>query len=105
MKKKSNKKNAKCNMCGENISFHPEGHYLCYKCWRMTHDSKDLAVKIVNYDCFTDIEFNHKKQYASQARSCALFKYLYLNNQVEDFLKEPLKFEYLYLNLQENSLF
>lgn len=64
----------------------------------------DLALKIIDYDCFTDIEFNHKKQYASQARSCALFKYLYINNQVDGFLLNPLLFENLYLNLQENTL-
>ena len=65
----------------------------------------ELAIKILNYECFTDIEFNHKKQYASQARSCAIFKYLFINNQVEDFLDNPFKYEHLYLNLQENGLF
>ncbi len=63
------------------------------------YQNNDLAQNIINYECFTDIEFNHKKQFASQARSCALYKYLYLNNKVEVFLNNPLMFIRLYDDL------
>ena len=71
--------------------------------WALNQNNS-LANEILNYDCFTDIEFNHKNQFASQARSCALFKYLFLNNEVEEFLKKPFLFEDLYRSLQENLL-
>lgn len=69
------------------------------------YQNEELALQIINYDCFTDIEFNHKKQYASQARSCAIYKHLYLNKCVEDFLSNPIKYESIYDDLQENYLF
>lgn len=69
------------------------------------NQNKVLGEQILKYDCFTDIEFNHKKQFASQARSCAIFKYLYLNKKIDDFLLNPLAYEYLYKNLQEYILF
>lgn len=68
------------------------------------NENNNLVMKIINYDCFTDIEFNHKKQFASQARSCAIFKYLYNNNLVDKFLENPLLFKELYVNLQEIQL-
>lgn len=90
-----------------NIKFtlNPKSLFYDYLYIYALYQNKDLAEQIINYDCFTDIEFNHKKQYASQARSCALYKYLFLNNKVEDFLRDPLKFDELYCNLQENYLF
>lgn len=88
-----------------NFPLEPKSLFYDYLYIYALSQNLDLAEKIILYDCFTDIEFNHKKQYASQARSCAIFKYLYLNNVVDDFLSNPFKFESIYLYLQETSLF
>lgn len=61
--------------------------------------NKNLGSKIIKYDCFTDIEFNHIKQFASQARSCAIYCYLQKNNCLGSFLEEPLRFIEIYQTL------
>lgn len=78
------------------FSNYPKSLFYDYLYILALSQNKELALEIINYDCFTDIEFNHKKQFASQARSCALYKYLYENNQIEMFLNKPLLFENLY---------
>ena len=68
------------------------------------NQNQDLAIKILDFDCYTDIEFNHCKQFASQARSCALYKYLYNNKLIDSFLNNPIQHKKLYISLQENTL-
>lgn len=45
--------------------------------------NNDLSSKLENYASFTDIEFNPKKSYSSQARSCALFVALVRTHRLE----------------------
>lgn len=60
--------------------------------------NKELAKYIINFDCFTDIEFNPKKSFNCQAHSAALYKYLYIN----DLLKESLSSKDNYLMIITN---
>ena len=46
-----------------------------------------VASSILEYDAFTDIEFNPKKSFSCQARSAALFVALTNNGQLIDLLK------------------
>lgn len=59
----------------------------------------DIASNVIKNDCFTDIEFNHKKQHASQARSCAIFKYLYDNKLVSISLDNFNEFKKVYFEI------
>lgn len=43
------------------------------------YQQESLLKQLVEYDCFTDIEFNPKKSFACQARSAALARAIYLN--------------------------
>ncbi len=43
------------------------------------YQQKPLLDQLVEYDCFTDIEFNPKKSFACQARSAALARSIYMN--------------------------
>lgn len=43
------------------------------------YQQEPLLKQLVEYDCFTDIEFNPKKSLACQARSAALARAIYLN--------------------------
>ena len=70
------------------------GLYQCQK----------LLLKLVNYDCFTDIEFNPRKSIACQARSAALARSLleqrngiqsYLRDAEEMYLKKNTEQQYL----------
>lgn len=45
--------------------------------------NKNLASHILESDCFTDIEFNPKKSFNCQARSAALYKYLFTHTLLE----------------------
>ena len=56
----------------------------------------NIASKVINYYCFTDVEFNHKKQFASQARSCAIYKYLHENNMIKKTLEDIAMFKEIY---------
>lgn len=67
---------------------------------------KDLAKEIVNYNCFTDIEYNHKKSINCQARSVAIFVSLYKKGlleyaleSIENFIKVVYKNNQLSFNL------
>jgi hypothetical protein len=62
-----------------------------------------IADQILKYDVFTDIEFNHKRQFASQARSCAIFKHLSLRNQLNSVLQDYLKLKEVYNSIISNS--
>ncbi|WP_295671641.1 extracellular solute-binding protein [uncultured Haemophilus sp.] len=46
-----------------------------------------LKSEIVKYDAFTDIEFNPKKSINCQARSAALYVWLFRNNMIDKVLK------------------
>ena len=48
---------------------------------------------IINYDFFTDIEFNHEKSLNCQARSAAIFVSLYQKGLLEECLADIVKFE------------
>jgi len=50
------------------------------------HANKQLSKEIMNYDAFSDIEFNPKKSLNCQARSSAIYVSLVKNGMIEDVL-------------------
>ena len=52
--------------------------------------------QLVNFDVFTDIEFNEKKQINCQARACAIYAYLLRTNSVDYYLSSLENFKKLY---------
>ncbi|AQT67988.1 hypothetical protein STSP2_01142 [Anaerohalosphaera lusitana] len=48
----------------------------------------DLSYQLLKFDAFTDIEFNPKKSFNCQARSCALFKSLWVCGNLNECLKD-----------------
>jgi hypothetical protein len=63
------------------------------------YQNHEIASNVVDFYCFTDVEFNHKKQFASQARSCAIYKYLHDHDLVEETIGDISKFISLYSNV------
>ncbi|MDF2065093.1 hypothetical protein [Bacillus sp. Cr_A10] len=57
--------------------------------------NKDLSKEVVQYDAFTDIEFNPQKSINCQARSVALYVSLYRAGVLEDALSSIDKFKEL----------
>lgn len=62
--------------------------------------NKYLAEYILNFDCFTDIEFNPEKSFNCQAGSVALYNYLYKNN----LLKKALSSKENYISIITNRI-
>jgi len=84
------------NCFGINFPLTPATFFYDYIYVLALSENHKIASKTTDYDCFTDIEFNHTKQIASQARSCAIFKYLYDNNIINETIEDIHKFKDLY---------
>ena len=56
----------------------------------------EISKELKNYDIFTDIEFNEKKQINCQARSCAIYSYMLRTNSVDYHLSSVQAFQELY---------
>ena len=60
------------------------------------YENISVSKNLINYDIFTDIEFNYKKSINCQARACAIFTYLLKNNKVDEYLNNINLFKTLY---------
>jgi type I restriction enzyme M protein len=75
------------NFFGETISIIPESLFYDYLYIKAIMQDPILSVKLLDYNCFTDIEFNQKTQISSQARSCAIFVFLAQNKLLDRYMK------------------
>lgn len=69
--------------------------------WLYTHAlyrNKRLTNEIIQYDTFTDIEFNPNKSFNCQARSVAIFVSLYKKGIIEAYLRDKNLFKDVYTN-------
>lgn len=65
--------------------------------------NKNLSMKVLEYDAFTDIEFNHEKSFNCQARSAAIFVSLSKLGRLEEIIKAKEEFKRIYTkNSNEN---
>ncbi len=65
--------------------------------------NKDLIKQLIEYNAFTDIEFNHKKSFNCQARSAAIFVSLYKNKLLDKVLQDKSILEAAYGNKKGDS--
>ena len=65
--------------------------------------SKSEIRQILQYNIFTDIEFNHKVSINCQARSCALYHYALLNDKVDFYVESRENFKGLYEKLHNKN--
>lgn len=63
-----------------------------------------LSAQLANYDIFTDIEFNEKKQINCQARSCAIYSHLLRTNTQDYYLASIEHFKELYSTTEQEQL-
>ena len=63
--------------------------YLSSKVFEYGGPYKDLARQVVEYDAFTDIEFNPQKSVNCQARAVALFVSLCRRELLQRVLDDP----------------
>ncbi len=62
--------------------------------------NKNLSIQILDYDAFTDIEFNQEKSINCQARSAAIFVSLKKNGKLEEVLNDKKEFIKIYSSLK-----
>lgn len=80
----------------------PETYFYNWLYINALNLQKDLAVQVLGYDAFTDIEFNPKKSINCQAEAAAIFVSLTRQGLLEAALKDKEKFkEIVYLKSRE----
>ena len=75
----------------------PKTHFYDWLYINSVYQNKELAEKIINYDAFTDIEFNPKKSLNNQARAAALFVGLYRAEILENVIRSRENYMYFLL--------
>lgn len=82
----------------ENVDFPLEPKTLFYDYIYIKALSKipHISNKIVEYDIFTDIEFNEKRQVNCQARACAIYCSLIKMNKLDKYLSTIEEFKKIY---------
>jgi putative uncharacterized protein (fragment) len=81
--------------CGQDWDLTPGTAFYDWLYINALNKNRDLAIKALDFDAFTDIEFNPERQRSCQARSIALFVSLYRRGMItlgtpigkEDFLE------------------
>ena len=56
----------------------------------------EISSFLIDYDLFTDIEFNEKKGLNCQARACAIYSYMLRTDTVQKYMSSMEKFEEIY---------
>lgn len=88
--------------CGARWDLEPKTMFYDYIYISALIENEEVAEELLKYNCFTDIEFNHKKSINCQARAAAIFVSLKRQNKLSDFIKDLRLFESIYLNRLED---
>jgi len=76
-----------------NWGLEPKSAFYDWLYLQALQQNKDLADQLLEYDAFTDIEYNPKRSYSTQARACALYVCLKRSGcAVENLITQPKKF-------------
>ena len=81
---------------GIEFPLEPKSMFYDYMYTNALRQIPDISNYLKEYDIFTDIEFNEKKQINCQARACAIYSYLLRTNSVDYYLSSPDIFKKLY---------
>ena len=81
---------------GQTWPLNPQTYFYDWIYIKALHDNPDLVDKVIQYDIFTDIEFNHKKSINCQARSAAIYKTLVQRKMVEEVIMDPMVLKRMY---------
>lgn len=81
------------NFFGTNWDLEPKTLFYDWIYINAVYQNKEIAEKLMEYDAFTDIEFNPKKSFSNQARAAALYIALYKRGLLEEIFKSPRKEE------------
>lgn len=81
---------------GKEYTLQPRSLFYDWIYLRALNAHPEYHEELLNYDIFTDIEYNMKKMFACQARSVAYFVSLYRRDLLEEALKDIETFKKIY---------
>ena len=81
---------------GVDYPINPKSMFYDFIYIKALNNNPELALKLKEFDVFTDIEFNYKKSINCQARACAIYAYLLKINKVEEYINNLELFKTLY---------
>lgn len=84
------------NLYGENWPLEPKTMFYDWIYISALKHNIHTAEKLLDYDVFTDIEFNHKKSVNCQSRAAAIFVSLCRLGKLEDMTKDKESFSLIY---------
>ena len=104
------KKDQRLKSSGDLKSFLFEGekweineHFYDWLYLNALTQNKELSEKIIQYDAFTDIEFNPKKSFSCQAKTVALYIHLRKNKNLDAVIASPDEFIRYFLKSNNNE--
>lgn len=102
----ANKGDLKCfRYLDTDFPLEPRSMFYDYIYIKALNQVKTTSATLANFDIFTDIEFNEKKQINCQARSCAIYSYLLKSNSMDFHLSSMENFVKLYPNYPSQFTF
>ena len=84
------------NFEGKEWDLEPRSFFYDYIYIRALLENDQLIKELIQYDTFTDIEFNPKKSINCQARSVAIFVSLYKSKRIQEYMNNTEQFKTLY---------
>lgn len=90
---------------GETFPLEPKSLFYDYLYISALRQKEEISKKLINFDIFTDIEFNEKKQFNCQARSCAIYAYLLKTGKADYYLSSLERFLQLYQRQEQQISF
>ena len=81
---------------GKEISFETKTMFYDYIYIKALMQHPELSSALIDYDIFTDIEFNEKKGLNCQARSCSIYSYMLRTGTVDKYMDSMESFEKIY---------
>lgn len=91
--------------CNTIFPLEPRSMFYDYLYIKALNQIKNTSAHLVEFDIFTDIEFNEKKQINCQARSCAIYSYLLKNKSLDYHLSSIEYFAKLYPSVPSQFTF
>lgn len=74
---------------GQDFPFQPQTTFYDFLYMNALLENEDLSNIVLEYDAFTDIEFNPNKSLNCQAKSAAMFAALWKNKAIHQYIENP----------------
>lgn len=91
------------NYLGEIFGNEPKTYFYNWLYVNALHAQPDLSKQILEFDAFTDIEFNPQKSINCQAQAAAIYVSLYKNNLLKEALESKEKFLKIVYSMGEDK--